>query len=204
MTTIADRITDAAAAEPGALPLLSYLLTDMWAGMVRRGDATLRLPAQAIDVGGVLASRAEEFLDSPSRPGSGAAPPADAQARHRPARRASRCAARPGARNAPRRNGRSPPPRRSSLAAGGDGRARGRRPHRRRGRARGAACGLGRGWRSGCARSANSWCSRARRSAPSGAGATMEPRRPGAADRPRPRPRRGMAAEAVAGFVSAK
>ena len=59
---IAGRITMAAAAEPGALPLLSYLLTDMWAAMVKRGDATLRLPAQAIDIGGVLASRAEEFL----------------------------------------------------------------------------------------------------------------------------------------------
>jgi WD40 repeat protein len=55
-------ITAAASAEPGALPLLSYLLTDMWAGMVKRGDATLRMPAQAIDIGGVLASRAEEFL----------------------------------------------------------------------------------------------------------------------------------------------
>ena len=59
---IADRITDVAVAEPGALPLLSYQLTDMWAGMVARNDATLRLPAQAIDVGGVLASRAEDFL----------------------------------------------------------------------------------------------------------------------------------------------
>ena len=59
---VANRITAAAAAEPGALPLLSYLLTDMWAAMVRRGDATLRMPAQAIDIGGVLASRAEEFL----------------------------------------------------------------------------------------------------------------------------------------------
>jgi tetratricopeptide (TPR) repeat protein len=58
----ANRIAPAAASEPGALPLLSYLLTDMWAGMVKRGDATLRLPAGAIDVGGVLASRAEEFL----------------------------------------------------------------------------------------------------------------------------------------------
>jgi hypothetical protein len=61
-TEIANRITAAATAEPGALPLLSYLLTDMWAGMVRRGDATLRMPSQAIDIGGVLASRAEEFL----------------------------------------------------------------------------------------------------------------------------------------------
>jgi hypothetical protein len=60
----ASRITTAAAAEPGALPLLSYLLTDMWAGMVKRGDATLRMPTQAIDLGGVLASRAEEFLKS--------------------------------------------------------------------------------------------------------------------------------------------
>jgi tetratricopeptide (TPR) repeat protein len=59
---IADRITDAAAAEPGALPLLSYLLTDMWADMVRRGNPTLGLPAHAIDIGGVLASRAEAFL----------------------------------------------------------------------------------------------------------------------------------------------
>jgi hypothetical protein len=61
---IANRITAAATAEPGALPLLSYLLTDMWAGMVRRGDAFLRMPAQAIDIGGVLAGRAEEFLKS--------------------------------------------------------------------------------------------------------------------------------------------
>jgi hypothetical protein len=57
---VANGITAAATAEP--VPLLSYLLTDMWVGMVRRGDATLRMPAQAIDIGGVLASRAEEFL----------------------------------------------------------------------------------------------------------------------------------------------
>jgi tetratricopeptide (TPR) repeat protein len=57
-----NRIIDAAASEPGALPLLSYLLTDMWSGMVKRGEAVLRLPSEAIDVGGVLAARAEEFL----------------------------------------------------------------------------------------------------------------------------------------------
>jgi formylglycine-generating enzyme required for sulfatase activity len=57
---IADRITDAVAAEQ--LPLLSYLLLDMWNGMVARGDATLRLSAQAINVGGVLSSSAEGFL----------------------------------------------------------------------------------------------------------------------------------------------
>jgi hypothetical protein len=59
---IADRITDAAAAEPGALPLLSYLLTDMWTEMVGRDEPHLSLPTQAIDIGGVLASRAETFL----------------------------------------------------------------------------------------------------------------------------------------------
>jgi hypothetical protein len=57
---IANRITDAAAAEQ--LLLLSYLLHDMWSSMVTRGDATLRLSAQAIDVGGVLQNSAEEFL----------------------------------------------------------------------------------------------------------------------------------------------
>ena len=57
------RIVEAAAAEPGALPLLSYLLTDMWTAMVHRSDGVLRLPLRAIDVGGVLAARAEEFLE---------------------------------------------------------------------------------------------------------------------------------------------
>jgi TPR repeat protein len=51
-----------AAAQPSALPLLSYLLTDMWTAMLRRGDNVLRLPLDAIDVGGVLAARAEQFL----------------------------------------------------------------------------------------------------------------------------------------------
>jgi WD40 repeat protein len=60
---IANRIIDAAAAEPGALPLLSYLLTDMWTKMVRRDDPALSLPPHAIDIGGVLSSRAEAFLN---------------------------------------------------------------------------------------------------------------------------------------------
>jgi hypothetical protein len=58
------RIVEAAAAEPGALPLLSYLLTDMWTAMVQGADGVLRLPLRAIDIGGVLASRAEDFLKS--------------------------------------------------------------------------------------------------------------------------------------------
>jgi WD40 repeat protein len=59
---IAHTITNAAAAEPGALPLLSYLLTDMWADMIKRDKPVLGLPAQAVDIGGVLANRANMFL----------------------------------------------------------------------------------------------------------------------------------------------
>jgi formylglycine-generating enzyme required for sulfatase activity len=46
----------------GALPLLSYTLDDMWKEMVRRGDGTLRLPAQSFELGGVLVDRANTFL----------------------------------------------------------------------------------------------------------------------------------------------
>jgi formylglycine-generating enzyme required for sulfatase activity len=46
----------------GALPLLSYTLDDMWREMVRRGDGTLRLPAQSFELGGVLVDRANAFL----------------------------------------------------------------------------------------------------------------------------------------------
>jgi formylglycine-generating enzyme required for sulfatase activity len=46
----------------GALPLLSYTLDDMWTEMVRRGDGTLRLPAQSFELGGVLVERANAFL----------------------------------------------------------------------------------------------------------------------------------------------
>jgi formylglycine-generating enzyme required for sulfatase activity len=41
---------------------LSYLLDDMWSEMVDRGDGVLRLPTQAIDLGGVLVARANKFL----------------------------------------------------------------------------------------------------------------------------------------------
>lgn len=46
----------------GALPLLSYTLDDMWTQMIKRGDATLRLPAQSFDLSGVLVDRASTFL----------------------------------------------------------------------------------------------------------------------------------------------
>src|SRR6476659_6911681 len=55
----------------GALPLLSYTLDDMWTQMVRRGDGTLRLPAQSFELGGVLVDRANRFLAA--HPGAEAA-----------------------------------------------------------------------------------------------------------------------------------
>ena len=46
----------------GALPLLSYTLDDMWTKMVKRGDGTLRLPAESFELSGVLVDRADTFL----------------------------------------------------------------------------------------------------------------------------------------------
>ena len=59
---IAKRTAEESARDAGALPLLSYLLDDMWSQMVKRGDGVLRLPAQAMELGGVLAERANAFL----------------------------------------------------------------------------------------------------------------------------------------------
>src|SRR5262249_45982571 len=50
------------AGDAGALPLLSYLLDDMWSEMVQRGDGVLRLPMPAIDLGRVLVERANKFV----------------------------------------------------------------------------------------------------------------------------------------------
>jgi formylglycine-generating enzyme required for sulfatase activity len=61
-TDIARRTAEDSASEAGALPLLSYLLDDMWTRMVERGDGVLRLSAQAIDLGGVLVEGGEAFL----------------------------------------------------------------------------------------------------------------------------------------------
>ena len=36
----------------------------MWAGMVQRGDATLRLPGQSFELGGVLVNRTNRFLET--------------------------------------------------------------------------------------------------------------------------------------------
>jgi len=59
---IASRTAEESTKDAGALPLLSYLLDDMWMQMVHRGDGVLRLPAQAVELGSVLIDRADAFL----------------------------------------------------------------------------------------------------------------------------------------------
>jgi formylglycine-generating enzyme required for sulfatase activity len=59
---IARRTAEESVEDAGALPLLSYLLDDMWSEMVERGDGVLRLPMQAIDLGRVLVERANKFV----------------------------------------------------------------------------------------------------------------------------------------------
>jgi len=62
--SISRRTAEDAVKDVGALPLLSYTLDDMWTQMVRRGDGTLRLPAQSFELGGVLVDRANRFLET--------------------------------------------------------------------------------------------------------------------------------------------
>ena len=64
VNVITRRTAEESAKDVGALPLLSYLLDDMWTQMVRRGDGVLRVPAEAFELGGVLAERANAFLAS--------------------------------------------------------------------------------------------------------------------------------------------
>jgi formylglycine-generating enzyme required for sulfatase activity len=59
---IAQRTAEESAKDAGALPLLSYLLDDMWTQMIGRGDGVLRLPAPTFDLGSVLVDRANSFL----------------------------------------------------------------------------------------------------------------------------------------------
>jgi formylglycine-generating enzyme required for sulfatase activity len=65
---IARRTAEESAKDAGSLPLLSYLLDDMWTSMVKRGDGNLRLAKAAIELGAVLIGRAEAFLAA--HPGS--------------------------------------------------------------------------------------------------------------------------------------
>ena len=60
--SIAQRAAEESTRDAGALPLLSYLLDDMWTKMVHQGDGVLRLPAQAIELGAVMVDRADAFL----------------------------------------------------------------------------------------------------------------------------------------------
>lgn len=59
---LARRAYEDSVKDAGALPLLSYLLEDMWKTMQERGDGVMRLPAHAVDLGGVLVERADRFL----------------------------------------------------------------------------------------------------------------------------------------------
>jgi formylglycine-generating enzyme required for sulfatase activity len=59
---IARKAAEESTKDAGALPLLSYLLDDMWTKMVSRGDGVLRLPPAAMELGGVLAERANAFV----------------------------------------------------------------------------------------------------------------------------------------------
>jgi len=66
--TLARRTAEESTKDTGALPLLSYLLDDMWTRMVKRGDGVLRLPEEALELGGVLVERANAFISH--HPGS--------------------------------------------------------------------------------------------------------------------------------------
>jgi formylglycine-generating enzyme required for sulfatase activity len=63
-TMIARRTAEESTKDAGALPLLSYLLDDMWTQMVERGDGVLRLPEQAFELGRVLVRRANAFVSA--------------------------------------------------------------------------------------------------------------------------------------------
>jgi hypothetical protein len=57
------QIAAATANEPGALPLLSYLMSDVWSAMQERGDGTMRWSErpEVIDIAAPLRERAERY-----------------------------------------------------------------------------------------------------------------------------------------------
>jgi formylglycine-generating enzyme required for sulfatase activity len=59
---IARRAAEESSTDAGALPLLSYLLDDMWKSKDPTWDGVLRLPAPAIELGRVLVDRANAFI----------------------------------------------------------------------------------------------------------------------------------------------
>ena len=64
MTTNDGRFGYEAAGQPGALPLLADLFTDLWERMRERGDGILRVSdrREIIQVGAALFRRADKFL----------------------------------------------------------------------------------------------------------------------------------------------
>jgi formylglycine-generating enzyme required for sulfatase activity len=65
---IARRAAEDSSRDAGALPLLSYLLDDMWKSKDAQWDGVLRLSAPAIELGRVLVDRANAFIAT--HPGS--------------------------------------------------------------------------------------------------------------------------------------
>jgi hypothetical protein len=65
---MAQRVAEATESEPGALPLLSDLLHEMWVNMQARGDGELRWADSPglVDVAAPLRRRAEAFLADPA------------------------------------------------------------------------------------------------------------------------------------------
>jgi formylglycine-generating enzyme required for sulfatase activity len=61
---IARRAAEESSQDAGALPLLSYLLDDMWKSKDPKWDGTLRLPAAAVELGRALVDRANAFVAS--------------------------------------------------------------------------------------------------------------------------------------------
>jgi hypothetical protein len=59
---IAQRAAEESTKDAGALPLLSYLLDDMWKRKDPNWDGILRPPAPAIELGRVLVDRANAFM----------------------------------------------------------------------------------------------------------------------------------------------
>ena len=59
---ITERAAEDSVRDVGALPLLSYMLDDMWTAMQKAGEGVLRLPMQSFELGGVLVDRANRVL----------------------------------------------------------------------------------------------------------------------------------------------
>lgn len=57
-------VAEAAEDEPGALPLLSFLLTEAWDRMLEAGDGVFRLTRDVLDLSGPLIDRAEAFVSA--------------------------------------------------------------------------------------------------------------------------------------------